>query len=94
MVRQQQITEQIAKWSLKEKVGQLFILAFPGKSAQAAQHMIAEYNLGGCYLSQDNAETFAQAQDLNRGLQQILEQHQRLPLLLGVDQEGHGRARG
>lgn len=44
MVRQQQITEQIAKWSLKEKVGQLFILAFPGKSAQAAQHMIAEYN--------------------------------------------------
>ncbi|KQA18812.1 glycoside hydrolase family 3 N-terminal domain-containing protein [Vibrio metoecus] len=88
MVSQQQITEQIAKWSLKEKVGQLFILAFPGKSAQAAQQMIAEYNLGGCYLSQDNAETFAQAQDLNRGLQQLLDQHQRLPLLLGVDQEG------
>lgn len=28
MVNQQQIAEQIAKWSLKEKVGQLFILAF------------------------------------------------------------------
>lgn len=26
MVSQQQITEQIAKWSLKEKVGQLFYL--------------------------------------------------------------------
>ncbi|EGR0047865.1 glycosyl hydrolase family 3 [Vibrio vulnificus] len=88
MVNQQQITEQIAKWSLKEKVGQLFILAFPGKSAQAAQQMIAEYNLGGCYLSQDNAETFAEAQALNKGLQSILEAHQRLPLLLGVDQEG------
>ncbi len=52
--------------------------------------MIAEYNIGGYYLSQDNAETFAQAQALNRGLQRILEQHQGLPLLLGVDQEGHG----
>lgn len=50
--------------------------------------MIAEYNLGGCYLSQDNAETFAEAQALNKGLQSILEAHQRLPLLLGVDQEG------
>ncbi|EHW0636436.1 glycosyl hydrolase family 3 [Vibrio vulnificus] len=88
MVSQQQIANQIAQWSLKEKVGQLFILAFPGKSAQAAQQMIAEYNLGGCYLSQDNAETFAEAQQLNQALQRLLDAHQRLPLLLGVDQEG------
>lgn len=30
------IEQQIAKWSLKEKVGQLFILAFPGKTADTA----------------------------------------------------------
>lgn len=36
----------ISGWSLKEKVGQLFILAFPGKSAEQARTMIAEYNLG------------------------------------------------
>lgn len=50
--------------------------------------MIAEYNLGGCYLSQDNAETFEEAHALNQGLDALLEQHDRLPLLLGVDQEG------
>ena len=34
----------------KEKVGQLFYLAFPGKSAQAAQQMIAEYNQAAAIL--------------------------------------------
>ncbi|MFD2178022.1 glycoside hydrolase family 3 protein [Veronia pacifica] len=82
------IMKQISAWSLKEKIGQLFILAFPGKSAETARTMIAEYNLGGCYLSQDNAETFAEAENLNKELQSILDAHQRLPLLLGVDQEG------
>ncbi|MBV7298083.1 glycoside hydrolase family 3 N-terminal domain-containing protein [Enterovibrio paralichthyis] len=82
------IEQQIAKWSLKEKIGQLFILAFPGKTADTAAQMIAEYNLGGCYLSQDNAETFEEAHVLNKGLDALLKQHDRLPLLLGVDQEG------
>ncbi|KLV03699.1 glycosyl hydrolase family 3 [Photobacterium aquae] len=88
MIGQTVVNEHVANWSLKEKVGQLFILAFPGKSADAAEQMIAEYNLGGCYLSQDNAETFAEARALNQSLDQILEKHNRLPLLLGVDQEG------
>jgi beta-N-acetylhexosaminidase len=78
----------ISGWSLKEKVGQLFILAFPGKSAEQARTMIAEYNLGGCYLSQDNGDTFAEAQQLTRDLAKIGAEQSRLPLLLGVDQEG------
>ena len=61
----------ISSWSLKEKVGQLFILAFPGKSAEQARTMIVEYNLGGCYLSQDNGDTFAEAQQLTRELASI-----------------------
>ena len=78
----------ISSWSLKEKVGQLFILAFPGKSAEQARTMIVEYNLGGCYLSQDNGDTFAEAQQLTRELASIGAEQGRLPLLLGVDQEG------
>lgn len=78
----------ISGWSLKEKVGQLFILAFPGKSADKIRPMIAEYNLGGCYLSQDNGETFAEARQLTRELASIGAEQDRLPLLLGVDQEG------
>ncbi|WP_281704718.1 glycoside hydrolase family 3 protein [Aeromonas taiwanensis] len=78
----------IARWSLKEKVGQLFILAFPGKSAETIRPLITEYNLGGCYLSQDNSDTFEEAQRLTRALTEIGAELGRLPLLLGVDQEG------
>lgn len=88
IMMEQQARELISTWSIKEKIGQLFILAFPGKSAETARQMIEEYNLGGCYLSQDNAETFTEAQKLNQELTSILNENQRLPLLLGVDQEG------
>lgn len=88
MISQQQVEAKIKDWSLKEKIGQLFILAFPGKEAQIVETMIKEYNLGGCYLSQDNAETFAEAQTLNRNLDQLVKDNNRLPLLTGVDQEG------
>ncbi len=82
------VYEVIQNWTLKEKVGQLFILAFPGKQAEEIKPMIEEYNVGGCYLSQDNAETFEEARKLNKGLDKILKDNNRLPLLLGVDQEG------
>ncbi len=79
----------VAQWSVAEKVGQLFILAFAGKNAEAARVLIEQYNLGGCYLSQDNAETFAQARQLTQDLSAMVQQRSaHVPLLLGVDQEG------
>ncbi|WP_051304801.1 glycoside hydrolase family 3 N-terminal domain-containing protein [Chitinilyticum litopenaei] len=79
----------IAGWSIEEKVGQLFILAFPGKDAEAARTLIERYNLGGCYLSEDNASTFAEARRLTGDLDAIVRQRTaHVPLLLGVDQEG------
>ncbi|SMC16267.1 beta-N-acetylhexosaminidase [Andreprevotia lacus DSM 23236] len=83
----QQAATQIAGWSLPEKVGQLFILAFPGKDAEAARPLITRYNLGGCYLSQDNADTFAEARELTRAMDGM-RRADFPPLLLGVDQEG------
>ncbi|WP_035057499.1 glycoside hydrolase family 3 protein [Andreprevotia chitinilytica] len=83
----QQAAKQISGWSLPEKVGQLFILAFPGKDAEAARPLIERYNLGGCYLSQDNADTFAEARTLTQAMA-AMRRADFPPLLLGVDQEG------
>jgi beta-N-acetylhexosaminidase len=84
-----QAAQKISGWSLEEKVGQLFILAFPGKDAEAARPLIERYNLGGCYLSQDNAATFAEARQLTQAMAAIVNQRvDSVPMLLGVDQEG------
>ncbi|SHN44698.1 beta-N-acetylhexosaminidase [Duganella sacchari] len=79
----------IRDWTLEQKVGQLFILAFPGKDAAVVKPLIERYRLGGCYLSQDNAATFAEARQLTEDLERLnLAAGSRLPMLLGVDQEG------
>ena len=81
-----------SQMTLEEKVGQLFILAFPGKDSNAlerAAQIISNYHIGGCYISQDNAETFDEAWRLSRTLQGVAKSSgPKLPLLLGVDQEG------
>ena len=79
----------IRDWTLEQKVGQLFILAFPGKDAAVVKPLIERYRLGGCYLSQDNAATFTEARQLTEDLERLnLAAGSRLPMLLGVDQEG------
>ncbi len=86
---QPQAAQIVRSWSLEEKVGQLFILAFPGSDAAAARPLIERYNLGGCYLSQDNATTFDEARALTQAMAEIVNQRANaVPLLLGVDQEG------
>ncbi len=78
-----------AHWSPKEKAGQLFLLAFPGGDPALALPMIEEYNLCGCYLSQDNAATFGDARRLTDALNAAARARTPgAPLLLGVDQEG------
>lgn len=81
--------EAAASWSPTEKAGQLFMLAFPGADPAPAVSMIEEYNLCGCYLSQDNAATFQGARALTGALNAAAGRRSpRAPLLLGVDQEG------
>ena len=80
--------EIIESMSLEEKIGQLFILAFPGKNIEPVLPLIEKYHIGGCYISQDNAETFAEAKQLTQQLQDNADQNHCLPLMLGVDQEG------
>ncbi len=79
----------IESMSLEEKVGQLFLMAFPGKDAQALRPLIERFGICGCYISQQNAATFDEARSLSTDLQKLAQQKgPALPLLLGADQEG------
>lgn len=84
-----QIEKIMSSLTLEEKIGQLFILAFPGKNPEKLKPIIEKYSLGGCYISQDNGETFDEAKNLTTELQQMAKNRiPELPLILGVDQEG------
>lgn len=79
----------INKMSVKQKVGQLFLLAYPGKNPEIIKPLIDEYGIAGCYISQDNAETFDEAEQISSKLQVMASRTQNgIPLILGVDQEG------
>jgi beta-N-acetylhexosaminidase len=83
------IAKALGTWTIREKAGHLFLLAFPGKDPATAFPLIDGYNIAGCYLSQDNASDFAEAKALTAALQQRAARREPgAPLLLGVDQEG------
>ena len=79
------ISKQIESMTLEEKVGQLFLLAYPGKDPQSIAPLVRQFGVCGCYISQDNADTFEEARHSTALLQNM---EATLPMLLGVDQEG------
>jgi len=79
----------INSMTLEQKVGQLFIVAFPSKDVSKIAPLIETYQIGGCYISDENATSFKEARELSSNIQEIaLKQNENLPLLLAVDQEG------
>ncbi len=79
----------INSMTLEQKVGQLFIVAFPSKDIKKISPLIEKYQIGGCYISDENATSFNEARELSANIQKIaLGQNENLPLLLAVDQEG------
>ncbi len=84
-----QIRDIIKGMSLDYKAGQLFLLAYPGKDPETIRPLIEKYGICGCYISQDNADTFEEAEKSSALLQKMgSETPWKIPLLLGVDQEG------
>lgn len=84
-----EIEDIIASMSIEMKVGQLFILAYPGKNPRKIAPLIDRFGICGCYLSHDNAETFEEAAQTSELLQNMASQTEhKLPMVLGVDQEG------
>lgn len=86
--------------SLREKIGQMLIMGFPGKAVETnsiVTRFIKEDNIGGVILfdyntqSQSfdkNIESPEQVKTLNQQLQAIAAQNKRMPLLITVDYEG------
>ena len=89
MINNNDIQSIINSMSLDLKVGQLFLLAYPGKNPEIIKPLIDTYGISGCYISQDNAETFAEATYITNVLQSYAANlPHKIPMLLGVDQEG------
>lgn len=84
------IQDIIASMSTEAKVGQLFLLAYPGKDPNRIAPIVEKYGICGCYISQDNAETFSEAARTSEALQNMAASYtsHKLPMILGVDQEG------
>lgn len=84
----EQIIALIESMTPAQKAGQLFLLAYPGKDPEVIRPLIEKYGICGCYVSQDNAQTFDEAEAMTTSLQAMSMKAQGIPLLLGVDQEG------
>lgn len=78
----------LARMSLEQKVGQMFMLAFAGPTPADAAVLIREHYVGACYMSNDNFTDPAQAAGLAGALQALAQDSTGVPLLLGADQEG------
>jgi beta-N-acetylhexosaminidase len=72
-------------FTLEQKIGQLFILGFPGRGPDAeARDILDTIQPGGFILQQRNVESFDQIYDLTTQLRE----RSAIPPLLAVDHEG------
>lgn len=79
----------IEQMSLREKVGQLFLLAFSKDRLDEARVLFADHFVGASYISNDNIPTAEAAASLTAQIQGYAAGTRLgIPLLLGVDQEG------
>src|SRR3989449_5310636 len=78
----------VRSMTLEQKVGQMFMLAFAGSTAQHAAALLRDHHVGACYLSNDNFIDPAQAAALATELQALASAGSGIPALLAADQEG------
>ncbi len=84
------IKEQVEKMTLKEKVGQLFMIGFSGKKLTGdIKEMIERYHIGGVIYFKRNLQSPSQAGKLSNGLQKLATTSGKgIPLFISTDQEG------
>ncbi len=84
-----EIDSLLQRMTWREKVGQVFLLAFAGQSTEDARYLMTERGVGAAYLSNDNLPDPETSQQLSSTLQGYAASTRlRIPLLLGADQEG------
>lgn len=72
--------------TLKEKIGQLFMVGFDGTNAsKSVQRLIKEFHIGGLILFARNLQSPSQTAKLCNTLQAW---SKKMPLLISIDQEG------
>ncbi|WP_322905386.1 beta-N-acetylhexosaminidase [Paenibacillus campi] len=83
------MTIDTTQWTLKQKIGQLFVCGFHDivPDAQVTE-LIEKYYIGGVIYFRRNIGTAAQVYHLSASLQQLAKQHRLPPLLIAIDQEG------
>ncbi|MDF2834957.1 MAG: Beta-N-acetylhexosaminidase [Paenibacillus sp.] len=76
-------------WSLKEKIGQLFVFGFHGfEPSEEISALIEEYGIGGTIYFTRNVKDAQQVHELSVKLQAKAAEAGRPPLLIAIDQEG------
>jgi len=81
--------EKLNKLSLEQKIGQLFVIGFDGKSLNSdIENLVKELHPGGILLLKRNIEDENQLKELIVSLQEIALKDTGLPLFIAVDQEG------
>ncbi|MFF2090840.1 glycoside hydrolase family 3 protein [Paenibacillus sp. NPDC058174] len=76
-------------WTLREKVGQLFVFGFHGhEPSDGIRHLIETYGIGGTIYFSRNVQTAKQVHGLSHSLMQLAQQAGKPNLLVAIDQEG------
>ncbi|UOY92294.1 beta-N-acetylhexosaminidase [Ectobacillus sp. JY-23] len=86
---EKRVDRQLRALSLEEKIGQMFVVGFPGTSIEEARlaELIQTYHVGGVILYGDNIKNAAQLLQLNNTIK-TLNQKSSIPLFLSTDEEG------
>ncbi|WP_306812802.1 glycoside hydrolase family 3 protein [Paenibacillus soyae] len=76
-------------WSLKEKIGQLFVFGFYGyEPNEQFKGLIDDYGIGGTIYFSRNVKDARQVHGLSSELQRLTQQAGRPPMFIAIDQEG------
>ncbi|MFC4779384.1 glycoside hydrolase family 3 protein [Paenibacillus sp. GCM10023252] len=79
----------IASWTVRDKVGQLFVCGFHGHTAsEGLCELIEQYGLGGTIYFSRNIMNAEQVHTLSSSIQKVAEDAGRPPLFTAIDQEG------
>lgn len=90
----EQAAQIVGAMSDEEKIGQMMMIGMKGTTVTSdISSMLSEYHMGGIILFDRNMETKQQVRALTTGLQQVALQKEKVPLLMGVDEEGGPVAR-
>jgi len=85
----EKVIEKIGAEKLEEKIGQLFIIGFDGKTlTPQLERFLKKYKPGGILLLSKNIENKEQLKTLISDLQDLSLNETGLPLFIAVDQEG------